>query len=293
MQFMSTMSTATGWSPERLAWTVLAAVVIILIGWSLIEARAIQISRAMLSSPRLPPAFEDTRVVFMADIHAGPLMSRSRMSALVDRVCALEPDMVILGGDYVGGRGRGPAHFYSEIKRLRAPLGVFAVLGNHDYWEGVEQAKRGLVEAGITLLLNDSAEVCRDDACIRIAGVDDAWMGTADISAATRAIRFGEFAILVSHSPDYFAEALPTMRGIFDLALAGHTHGGQVTVFGLTAPLVPSKYGQRYRGGWLDEAGVPLLVTRGVGNVTLPVRFFNRPEINLIELKRGAPAVEA
>jgi len=192
----------------------------------------------------------------------------------------------------VGGRAGGGRFCYDEIRRLEAPLGIYAVLGNHDYWEGVGQAKEGLRRAQIKLLLNENVVVEREGQSIRIAGVDDAWIGDADATASAQGIGADEFAIFVSHTPDYLPEALPSTRGTFDLALSGHTHGGQLTVFGLMAPLVPSKYGQRYRGGWLEEEGAHVLVTRGVGNVTLPVRFFDRPEVNVIELRRGPKGVE-
>jgi predicted MPP superfamily phosphohydrolase len=96
---------------------------------------------------------------------------------------------------------------------------------------------------------------------------------------------------LVSHAPDYLATALPAAKGTFDLALSGHTHGGQVTLFGLWAPILPSRYGQRYSRGWLTEEGVPVLVTRGVATVGPPLRFFARPQLHVIELKRGPAGV--
>jgi predicted MPP superfamily phosphohydrolase len=293
MSLPDAIATAGGWSPVRWIVTILAVLVVAFVAWTLIEARTLGVSRATLSSPNLPASFDGTRIVFVADIHAGPYLGRARVRSLVDRINALEPDLVILGGDYVGGRAGGKSAFYSEIGGLKAPLGVYAVLGNHDYWEGVEQAKTGLADAGITLLLNGNATVERGGESVRIAGVDDAWIGEADVKAAASGIDASEFAVLVSHSPDYFPDALPTTREIFDLALAGHTHGGQLTVFGMISPFVPSAYGQRYKGGWLEEFGVPVLVTRGAGTVTVPMRFFNPPEVNVIDLKRGPSSVDS
>jgi len=282
---------AARWSAAQ--WTLLAIAVVVVsfVTWMLIEARSARVSRAVVTSPHLPEAFEGTRVLFASDIHAGPYLGRKRMRALVDRMNDLEPDVVILGGDYVGGRMGGTAIFYPAIARLRSPLGVYAVLGNHDYWEGVEVAKQGFKDAGVALLVNENVAVARDGATIRIAGVDDDWMGTPDAALAASGIDAGEFAVIVSHTPDYFPKSLPGLEGLFDLALAGHMHGGQITLFGMHSPLVPSEYGQRYKGGWLEEHGTFVLVTRGVGSVTLPIRFFAPPEIHLIELRRGPAGI--
>ncbi len=293
MSLSEAIAAVGGWSPLRWALTIVSVLAVAFLTWTFVEARMVHVSRSVLTSPNLPASFDGATVVFAADIHAGPFLGRAGVRSLVDRINALEPDVVILGGDYVGGRAGGKQAFYSEIGRLDAPLGVYAVLGNHDYWEGVTQARTGMADAGITLLVNGNATVARGSEAIRIAGVDDAWIGTADVEAAASGIAKDEFAIFVSHTPDYFPEALPTSSGTFDLALAGHTHGGQLTVFGMLSPLVPSAYGQRYKGGWLEEWGVPVLVTRGAGNVTAPMRFFAPPEIHAIELRRGAKSVEA
>ena len=292
MNLTDAIATAAGWSPLRWALTALALLFAVFVAWALIEARTIKVSRAVLTSPNLPAAFDGSTVVFAADVHAGPYLGRSRMRALVEQINALGPDIVILGGDYVGGRSGGAKAFYSEVGNIEAPLGVFAVLGNHDYWEGVSNAYAGMADAGIKLLVNENATLSRGGESIRVAGVDDAWIGNADVDAAAAGIRDDEFAVFVSHTPDYFPDALPRTGKAFDLALAGHTHGGQLTVFGMLAPLVPSVYGQRYKGGWLEESGVPVLVTRGAGNVTVPLRFFAQPEIHVIELKRGPKSVE-
>jgi len=293
MSLADAIAAAAGWSPLRWAITLMALLFALFVCWTLIEARTIKVSRSVLTSPNVPEAFDGSTLVFAADIHAGPYLGRARMRALVDRINALEPDAVILGGDYVGGRAGGVKAFYSEVGELRAPLGVFAVLGNHDYWEGVSNAYQGMADANIRLLVNENATVTRNGQSIRIAGVDDAWIGNADLEAAAADIGEDEFAVFVSHTPDYFPEALPRSGTTFDLALAGHTHGGQLTIFGTLAPLVPSVYGQRYKGGWLEESGVPVLVTRGAGNVTVPMRFFAQPEIHVIELRRGPRSVQS
>lgn len=247
------------------------------------EARALRVTEDTLTSSELPPELDGTRVVFLADVHAGPFFGRGRMSDLVDRVNDLEPDVLILGGDYVGGRFGGAGTFYPAAADFEARLGKFAVLGNHDIWEGAEEARQGLAEAGFTLLENDSARVTIGDASLALAGVSDLETGDPDPEAAARTIDPATFSILVSHNPDVFADRLGGTEGTWDLALAGHTHAGQITFFGRPAH-VPSEHGTRYIAGWRTESGTPILVTNGVGTVTVPLRLFAEPEVHVITL---------
>jgi len=251
------------------------------------EARRLKVEHINLTSPNLPPEFDGKRLVFVADIHAGPYLGEDRMNALVDRVNRLDADILVLGGDYVGGRSNGARVFYPAAKRFEARLAKVAVLGNHDAWEGADRARDGLADAGFTLLENEAITVEQDGTRIYLAGLDDLYTGHPDITKAGTGIQHSDFAVLVSHNPDALSGQLPDAAPTWDLALAGHTHGGQVTFFGLVAPIMPSKHGNRYRTGWREEHGVPILVSNGVGTVTAPVRFFAQPEIHVITLHRG------
>lgn len=273
----------------RTAYGVLGICLLLFAAFALyaaFEARHLHVVSDTLSSPSLPEQFDGTRVVFIADIHAGRLFGPDRMRDLVETVDSLEPDVLVLGGDYVGGRSHGAEVFYPAATGFSAKLGKVAVLGNHDSWEGESAARAGLAKAGFTLLDNNSVQLSSHGATIAVAGLEDYYTGRPSVQRAARGIDASGFAILVSHNPDAFASALPDEPGVFDLALAGHTHGGQLVLGGF-APLVPSQFGQRYRTGWRSESGVPILVTNGIGTVTAPVRFFARPEINLITLRRG------
>lgn len=280
----------------RAAVTAVGIVVLLilaLVAWALIEPHTLAVTRATITDHEVPAGFDGARIVFVSDVHAGRYFGRSRVARLVDRVNALEPDLVILGGDYVEGHSGGADAFYPEVARLIAPSGVFAVMGNHEAWEGADEARSRILEAGITLLENDVVIANRNGAGIYVAGVEDLQTGAPDVSVvATEVLPVG-FGILVSHNPDVFARQLPAHEGLFDLALAGHLHGGQVTLFGERALWAPSAYGSRYLEGWREEAGTRILVSRGVGTVGLPIRFFAPPEIHVIELRRGEPAFEA
>ena len=250
------------------------------------EARTLRVTNDAITSSCLPQEFDGTRIVFVADIHAGPYFGSNRMDRLVKQVNALDPDVLILGGDYVGGRTGGVRTFYARAADFQARLAKVAVLGNHDVWEGPADARSGLIEAGFELLEDDSVRISIGDALIAVAGVSDLYTGDPDPEAAARDIPPGTFSVLVSHNPDVFAESLGKTAGEWDLALAGHTHAGQITFFG-TPAFIPSDHGDRYRSGWRDENGTPILVTNGVGTVTLPVRLFAKPEIHVITLRSG------
>ena len=266
---------------------VLTVLVGAFFAWSFIEPRLVRVSEVTLISPQLPPEFDGTRVLYLADVHAGPYFSRRRVAKLVDQWMDLKPDLILVGGDNVGGRRGGAAKFYPEARRLRAPLGVYGVLGNHDYWEGEQIARAEMSAAGIRVIDNASVPVRRRGEEIRIGGVEDLWEGRPNVAKAAEGVSSSEFALLLTHNPDVLAEGLPSTPRAWDVALTGHMHAGQITFFGLWAPIVPSMYGQRYRNGWVEENGTLILITNGIGEVTLPVRFFAPPEANLITLRRG------
>lgn len=255
-------------------------------GYGFAEARRIQVERRTITSPKIPEAFDGARVVFVTDVHAGPYFGDAQMRSLVQRVNELEPDVLLLGGDNVGGgRGSGASVFYPAARDFKARLGKYAVLGNHDVWEGEAEARKGLAEAGFDVLDNESVAVQSGGQQIFVGGIDDLYTGSPDAKAAAHDVR-GGFSVLMAHNPDAFDAELPRTPDTWDLALSGHTHGGQLTFFGRYAPILPSRFGNRYRTGWRKESGVPILVSNGVGTVTAPVRLFARPEIHVFELKR-------
>lgn len=277
-------------SPQRIALLVGVVLALVFVGYSLVEARLMRIVADEIASPNLPRELDGTRLVFVADIHAGPFFRHRSMERLVEKVNALEPDVLVLGGDYVGGRFDGAEVFYPAARGFEARLGKVAVLGNHDVWEGDDEAREGLAEAGFRVLDNESVTLeSPGGGTLTVAGVEDLYTGRPDAARAAQGIDRDDFAVLVSHNPDVFASQLGSTADTWDLALAGHTHAGQVTFFGIAALFIPSSYGQRYRSGWATEHGVPILVSNGVGSVTLPLRTFARPEIHVITLRAGEP----
>jgi len=260
----------------------LVIVVAVLLGYMLVEPYLLRTRRYEYTSADVPPSFDGLTVVLVADIHHGPFFSRPRVSNLVERINDLQPDLVLLGGDYVH---RSPDYIepvFSELAKIRAPLGVFGVLGNHDHWEGAELVRRSAQDAGIRLLDNDALWIERGDSRIKLGGVGDLYAGRQDLAPTVGDVEDGDLVMLLSHNPDY-TEQLGDQP--VDLVFSGHTHGGQVTLFGLWAPVVPSRYGQKYRSGRIHQGKTTVFVTNGVGTITPPIRFFAPPDITVVTLE--------
>ncbi len=227
----------------------------------------------------------DVRVAFLTDLHLGPYMGRKQLEEWVEATVALAPDVVLLGGDLVDQMYAGDLREVVELlPLLSSPLGVYAVLGNHDRtkYRRLGPLEDALQAAGVTLLRNEGTLI-RDD--LYLAGLDDWRTGHPDAARALAAAPVGENGdhaarLFLSHNPD----AIPHLPEGIDLLLAGHTHGGQVRL-PLIGPLVTSsEYGRRFAEGWVD-APMPAFVSRGLGVSMLPFRLFCPPELVLLELR--------
>ncbi|PNY81944.1 metallophosphoesterase [Deinococcus koreensis] len=244
----------------------------------------------------LPGLRAPVRVAFLSDLHFGLYVGPGQVRRWVEATMSARPDLILLGGDQLDRRAdQGAADLLSELARLRAPLGVYGVWGNHDYGSFGRYAsvyygaarddwspRRSALEeefrrSGVPILRNQGVTL-RDD--LHLGGVDDLWNGTPDVHRALAGA--GERAtILVSHNPDVLPD-LPRPAG---LVLSGHTHGGQVRLPLLGAPVVPSRYGQRYAMGWVEGAhATPAYVSRGLGTSGIPLRNLCPPEIVLLTL---------
>jgi predicted MPP superfamily phosphohydrolase len=254
-------------------------------GYGLFEACWVKIDRQTLPLARLPQAFNGLTIAFLTDIHHGPFTTLEYVAAVVRTTLALQPDLILLGGDYSLKDGKYIAPCLEVLGGLKAPFGVYGVLGNHDYWHGVEVTKAAMAAAGIHELTNTGTWISRGSARFRLAGVDDLWTGRANPQQALGDASATDACLLVSHNPD-LAEHLRDPR--VGLVLSGHTHGGQVVFPGAGAPFVPSRYGQKYRHGLVQAPETLVYVSRGLGTSGLPVRFCSRPEITFITLKSTA-----
>jgi predicted MPP superfamily phosphohydrolase len=192
---------------------------------------------------------------------------------------------VLLAGDYVikgvlGGSFVAPEDIASRLRELHAPLGVYAVLGNHDWWFDAPRVRDALRVAGIPTL-DDAAHSVDGPRHFWLAGVSDFWEGSHDVHRALAGVTDDAPVILFTHNPDVF----PHVPARVALTIAGHTHGGQVCLPLVGRPIVPSRFGQRYAIGHVVEDGRHLFVSPGLGTSIIPVRFRVPPEISLVTLR--------
>ena len=230
----------------------------------------------------IPYSFNGKKIVFVSDIHHGPNFSRARVQSLVKHVNDLKPDIILLGGDYIEGAKYALACF-EELKNLNAPLGKFGVLGNHDHWENEVDVREGMKSAGIKILDNKAQWITIKGGGIKIGGVGDMYADNQNIKPTVNDVQEEDFVILLSHNPDY-VEEIKNYK--VDIVLSGHTHGGQVTLFGQWAPVIPSNYGQKYRVGEVRTDYTKVYISRGIGSTGIPIRFFSRPEVTVFNLKK-------
>jgi len=250
--------------------------------YGLYEAGSVRIERPTLTLPRLPAAFQSLRIAFLADIHHGPYISLDYVASIVRTTLALGPDLILLGGDYISQDAKYVEPCFEVLAGLKAPLGVFGVLGNHDHRHGLSESKAAFAAAGIQELTNRGVWVKRGSSRLRLGGVDDLWYGQPDVRSAAADASPADACLVVSHNPDFAEKMLDSRVG---LILSGHTHGGQIFVPGYGAPIVPSRYGQKYRQGLVQAPRTQVYVSRGLGTVTPPMRYNCRPELTLITLK--------
>jgi uncharacterized protein len=257
----------------------------------------LRVQRWKVASPAWTAA--PLRVVAIGDIHLGePYVGLDRLARIVARANALEPDLIVLLGDYAAGHKfiTAPVKIADAapvLAGLQARLGVFAILGNHDWWDDRTAQKRGggpnlyataLEAAGIPVLSN---RAMRLDG-FWLAGVEDQLallrgkqgiVGLDDLPGTLAQVTDDAPVILLAHEPDIF----PKVPDRVALTLSGHTHGGQIRLFGWS-PVVPSRYGNRFAYGHVHEEGRDLVVSGGIGCSILPIRFGVPPEITVVEI---------
>lgn len=264
-------------------------------GYAGVEAAAmLDVTRYRLK-PRNWPAGQKLTISVIADLHAGgPNMGLDRIRGIVDTSNALRADIVLLLGDFVATHKFVtepiPAPVWAaELSRLKAPLGVHAILGNHDWWFHQADIRLALKRVGIPVMENDAVLLGERGARFWLAGIGDQlaiplgqgrFRGADDLPATLAMIGSDEPVILMVHEPDIFTKVPDRVS----LTLAGHTHGGQIRVPFMWPAFVPSQYGARFAYGHIVEGGRDLIVSGGLGTSVVPMRIGVPPEIVHIEL---------
>jgi len=251
-----------------------------------IETEWLAVERVAIPLPLEPsqPALEGFKIVLMSDFHLYPFTQIDLVRKAVALANGLRPDLVALTGDYVLERAEAIFDLIPVLAQIEAKYGLFAVLGNHDYWTNAGIVRLGLEEAGIHILSNTGVALGVGKGRLHVAGLDDGWSGQPDLQSALSDLPGDVPAILLMHEPD-FADDLSQDGRVF-LQLSGHSHGGQVRLPGIGALLLP-RYGQRYDQGLYRVRDMWVYTTRGIGVVGPPVRFRCRPEVTEITLVGG------
>jgi predicted MPP superfamily phosphohydrolase len=238
------------------------------------------LERVTLRLPTLPTALDGLRIGQLTDAHLGLPHAAANLRWAVEQMQREQPDLIALTGD-LAGLQEGIPDIPPLLGKLRAPLGVYAVPGNHDYWEGLADVHAALMLADIPLLMNENRHLSWNGADLWVAGVDDIWDGRPDFEAALEGVPRDAFTVLLAHSPDVADNA--TNYG-FALQLSGHTHGGHLRL-PLLGPFTRPRYGCRYVMGRYQVGAMALYVSRGLGGVAL--RLLCRPEATILTLRRG------
>lgn len=268
-----------------------AAVVLAGLGclvWAMgIEPNQLFVKPTALQIAGWPSGFAGCKIVALSDLHVGsPHITLDKVRQIVTRTNEQQPDLIVLLGDYViqgvvGGTFVAPETFVEELKPLHAPLGVYAVLGNHDWWLDAERVTQAFERVGIRVLTNEAVALERNGQRLWLAGIADYFSHKEDLAKTLRAVTTNDPILAITHTPDIFRKLPPQ----FILTLAGHTHGGQVNLPWLGRRVVPSDFGEKYAIGFVEEGARRLFVTTGIGTSIFPLRFRVPPEIAVLTIR--------
>jgi predicted MPP superfamily phosphohydrolase len=231
--------------------------------------------------PRLSPRLHGLRIVQLTDIHVGNFMKQDKLERYVRVVNNLQPDIVALTGDFIGSSPHFIPACAAALEKIEAREGVFACLGNHDYWVGARGVAEALEGAGVRVLRNEAQALTLKGAALNIAGVDDPWRGNPDFDRALSMIDANVPTVMLCHQPDLFPESV--QRAV-DLMLSGHYHGGQVTLQFMGMKVSPAHLISEFVEGHYRQGPSQLYVSRGIGITGPPVRLNAPPEITLLHL---------
>ncbi|MFZ3073042.1 MAG: metallophosphoesterase [Thermodesulfobacteriota bacterium] len=245
----------------------------------------------------LPAPFKGLKIAQLTDLHSSFIVSEGLLRSAARFVMKEKPDIICLTGDFVTGETKflsGSVGKFNEkhlekcvtaLEGLSAPMGIYGVLGNHDFWSGkeaVETITEGFSKRlGVVWLRNRSLRLTKGGTAIHLLGVDDYWEDTSSLDDALKGVDEFGVRILLSHNPD-INELIELEKLRIDLVISGHTHGGQITLPFIGAPFMPSKFGQKYLAGLVRDGNRQTYISRGVGHLMAPIRLNCPPEATTV-----------
>jgi uncharacterized protein len=276
---------------------------------SSLTTEAIEVVERRIHLPTLSTAFDGYRIAFLTDPHLGPWVRSEFIAAAFTQVSSFKPDLIILGGDYIWVPDRDDTKLWSPtnlrfanlkaeasceavydewsplLKMLQAPDGILAVYGNHDRWAHPSHCNECLTAHDIRLLCNESHTLVRGTGVLTLIGADDYWTGAPDLTHFTHLPAPNEARLLITHNPDHAASLIASKRFHFDLALCGHTHGGQLNL-PIVGPLSYNIANPQFGAGLQVVGSQKVYTSRGLGVVELPFRVNCPPEVSFLTLHR-------
>lgn len=259
--------------------------VLLLVYAVFIEPRQLVVQKYSIALPHWSTKLNHLKVAVLTDLHVGCLsVPVSKLRRVVAVTNAENPDVIVMLGDFVAGHGKTtalkPEEFVHELAALNAKYGVYAVLGNHDWWYNGEAVRNELQRANIHVLENESKELKVNNTALWIAGLADQWTRAPSIRFAVKQVPVGAPCLMLMHEPDLLREVPESVS----LSLAGHTHGGQVALPFIGPPILPTEMDRKFARGVIVEGDKTFFVSSGVGTSVLPVRFCVPPEVCILDL---------
>jgi len=252
---------------------------------ALIERLDFHVRELDIPVPGLPAGLDGLRLLHLSDIHLSAFLSEQDLARVIDSANELRPHLAFVTGDLITSVGDPLDACLRQVARLRADAGVLGCMGNHEAYAGVEDyLERAGARLGIPFLRRGTQALRFGDAVLNIAGVDYQRSDRPYLPHAERLLLPGAYNLLMSHNPDVFPVAA---RQGYDLMLAGHTHGGQVTIEILNQSINAARFFTPYVYGLFRQGNAAAYVTRGIGTIGIPARIGAPPEIALLRLRKA------
>ena len=244
-----------------------------------------RIKRYEIYSEQVPDSFNGFRIAFASDFHYESRFDAKRLHGAIRALQAADADVLLLGGDYRGREGGDMEELFSALAQVKTRFGTYAVMGNHERGESDTLVRRAMAHTEVRLLEHKVDTIRKGNEYILICGIRNPFDLKQNGVSPTLTLRPEDFVVMLVHTPDYVED---TDISNTDLALAGHTHGGQVSLFKRWTPAHFSKYGNRFLTGLkYNSQGIPVIITNGLGTSRKDIRLFTPSEVIIIELKKS------